>query len=95
MARVPASDFARNFGEWHDRAMREPVVITKHGRETAILIAAETFRMLLDRFREVVPAGDLDAAVTDAIKHGQIPEEYHSDSTDEDIPEARRGMSRG
>ncbi|MEA2824672.1 MAG: hypothetical protein QOF03_1154, partial [Alphaproteobacteria bacterium] len=33
MSQAAATEVAKNFGEWHERAMREPVVITKHGRE--------------------------------------------------------------
>ena len=95
MVQVAASDLAKNFGEWHDKAMREPVVITKHGRETAVLIAAETFHMLLERYREVVSVEDLDAAIVEAIENSEIPDEYRWDSTEEDVPESRRGMSRG
>src|SRR5262245_53594514 len=31
---VAASDVQKNFGFWHDKALREPVQVTKYGRET-------------------------------------------------------------
>jgi prevent-host-death family protein len=95
MSQAAATEVAKNFGEWHERAMREPVVITKHGRESAVLISAETFHKLLDGYREVVPVADLEASVADAIINSEIPEEYRWNSTDDDVPDARRGMGYG
>lgn len=93
MACVAASDLAKNFGEWHEKAMREPVVITKHGRESAVLLAADTFNMLLAGYREVVPVEDLDAAVVDSIEQSEIPEQYRWDSDETDVSDSRRGMA--
>lgn len=95
MSQAAATEVAKNFGEWHERAMREPVVITKHGRESAVLISAETFHKLLNGYREVVPVADLEASVADAIINSEIPEEYRWNSTDDDVPDARRGMGYG
>jgi PHD/YefM family antitoxin component YafN of YafNO toxin-antitoxin module len=39
---VNASDVQKNFGVWHDKALQEPVQITKYGRETVYLISADT-----------------------------------------------------
>jgi hypothetical protein len=41
--KVAASDVQKNFGVWHDRALKEPVQVTKYGRETVYLVSAETF----------------------------------------------------
>lgn len=46
ITRVAASVVQKNFGLWHDKALKEPVLITKYGRETACLISAEMFRAL-------------------------------------------------
>jgi prevent-host-death family protein len=94
MSQAAATEVAKNFGEWHERAMREPVVITKHGRESAVLMSAETFHKLLDGHKEVVPGAELDAAVADAITDGEIPEGHRWDSTDEDVSDERRGTFR-
>jgi antitoxin StbD len=85
---------AKNFGEWHEKAMREPVMITKHGRESAVLISAETFHKLLDGYREVVPTTDLDTALATAIVNSDIPEEYRWESTEDDVSDERRGAGR-
>jgi antitoxin StbD len=94
MSQAAATEVAKNFGEWHEKAMREPVVITKHGRESAVLISAETYHKLLDGYREVVPVVDLETAVANSITNSEIPEEYRWESTDDDVPDERRGMGR-
>lgn len=95
MVQVSASDLAKNFGEWHEKAMREPVVVTKHGRESAVLISADTFRMLVGGYREVVVAEDLEAAVAASVERSEIPEQYRWNSDEDDVPDSRRGMSPG
>lgn len=94
MSQVAATDLAKNFGEWHEKAMREPVVITKHGRESAVLMSAETFHKLMDGYREVVPTADLDAALATAVVNSEIPEEYRWDSSEEHVSDERRGAGR-
>jgi prevent-host-death family protein len=95
MSKAPATEVAKNFGEWHEKAMREPVVITKHGRESAVLLSAETFHKLLGGYREVVPVADLEASVVDAIVNSEIPEEYRWISTEDGVPDVRRGAGKG
>jgi prevent-host-death family protein len=94
MPQVAATDVAKNFGEWHEKAMQEPVVITKHGRESAVLMSAESFHRLIDGYREVVPVEDLEAAVADAVEDSEIPQEYRWESTDDRVSDEQRGSGR-
>ena len=95
MPQVAATDVAKNFGEWHEKAMQEPVVITKHGRESAVLLSAESFHKLIDGYREVVPVADLEAAVAASIEDSEIPEAYRWNSDDDDdVSDERRGSGR-
>ena len=55
---APASEVQKNFGAFHDRAMREPVRVTKYGRETVYIVSAETFHALKQSQREAVAATD-------------------------------------
>lgn len=43
-----ASEVAKNFGEWHDLALSQPVAITKYGRETVVMLSTSLYRSLLD-----------------------------------------------
>jgi prevent-host-death family protein len=40
---VTAADISRNFGQWQDRALRAPVVVTHHGRPRVVVISAELY----------------------------------------------------
>jgi prevent-host-death family protein len=75
MASVTASEMQKNFGRWHDEAIREPVQITKHGRETAYLVSAETFNRLWACYRRAVRVADLTDAEIQLILAADIPPE--------------------
>jgi PAS domain S-box-containing protein len=43
---VSAGEIARNFGQWQDRALIQPVVVTHHGRPRVVLVSAEDYLTL-------------------------------------------------
>ncbi|WP_108462819.1 type II toxin-antitoxin system Phd/YefM family antitoxin [Devosia naphthalenivorans] len=94
MQAVPASEVAKNFGEWHDKALIEPVLVSKYGRESVVLISVETYRALLRNYREVVDTSELDDLVANGIESSEIPEQYRWSSEDDDVTDERRGAGR-
>jgi antitoxin StbD len=92
MISISASDVAKNFGEWHDKAMSEPVVVTKYGRESVVLLSVDTFKSLTANYREVVDTGEINDALANSIELSEIPEEYRWNSTDTEVPDSRRGF---
>ena len=40
MREVPATEFARNCGQYREIAQREPIAVTSHGRATGYFISA-------------------------------------------------------
>lgn len=46
MARVTSGEFTREFERYRVMAHREPVVISNHGRDDVVLIAAEDYARL-------------------------------------------------
>ena len=44
--RVTASEFHRSFGALSDRALKEPISITKQGRDHLVLTSAEEYERL-------------------------------------------------
>jgi hypothetical protein len=52
--RVSTADFIKNYGTLADRALMEPVTITKNGRDRLVVISAEEFERLKQRDRRVV-----------------------------------------
>lgn len=92
MVAIAAAEVAKNLGEWHDRALTEPVIVTKYGRESVVVFSVETFRRLTSHYCEVVDTSEMDEIVAKGIERSDIPEEYRWDSTDADVPNSRRGI---
>jgi len=68
MARtVTSKDALRHWKEVTDRALREPVVITAHGRPRHVLLAYEDYERLRDRERQVHLTSELPADLAQAI----------------------------
>jgi prevent-host-death family protein len=47
MRKVPATEFARNFGQYREIAQREPVAVTSHGRAMGYFISAVEFEEMV------------------------------------------------
>src|SRR5258708_31580931 len=71
--KVTASDVQKNFGIWHDKALKEPVQITKYGRETVYLVSAETFHELWASYRRARSTRDLSDREMARIDQAQDP----------------------
>jgi antitoxin StbD len=84
---VTASEVQKNFGAYHDKAQREPVQITKYGRETAYLVSAETFNEMWASYRKAVPVGDLSDDEMAAIMQATVPPEHDYDYEDDPAPD--------
>jgi prevent-host-death family protein len=65
MPTTNASEFQRRFGEFSEIARREPVTITRHGRPSLVVLAAEDY----NRLREVAEH------TTRALKTVDLPDE--------------------
>jgi len=72
---APASEVQKNFGAFHDRALREPVRVTQDGRETVYIVSAETFHRLKQGERVALGAETLSDAEVAAIEDAEIPAE--------------------
>lgn len=72
MASVPASEFQKRFGEWHDKSFQGPVEITKYGRPTAYLVSADLFHQLWQRFRVSLPVEALQEADVELILQSKV-----------------------
>jgi len=46
---ITATDFKNRVGEFQDKALTGPVLITKNGREHTVLISAAEYRSLQER----------------------------------------------
>lgn len=74
--RVTASEFQQAFGALSDKARREPVVITKHGRDSLVVMSAEEWERLKRRDRIVGPIEALSDDWVEAIRRAEVPADY-------------------
>jgi PHD/YefM family antitoxin component YafN of YafNO toxin-antitoxin module len=73
---APWSEVQKAFGAFHDRALTEPVRVTKYGRETVYIVSAETFHALKQGRRDAIAAADLTDEEAALIAAAQIPPEH-------------------
>src|SRR5260370_42163625 len=74
--KVAASDVQKNFGIWHDKALKEPVQITKYGRETVYLVSAENLHELRASYRQAGTRRELSDREMARSDQSQVPTEY-------------------
>lgn len=74
--RVTSSEFQQAFGALSDKARREPVVITKHGRNSLVVMAAEEWERLKRRDRRVGLTTELSEEWAEAVRSAKVPDEY-------------------
>lgn len=74
--RVSASQFQQSFGALSDKARRDPVVITKHGQDSLVIMSADEWERLKRRDRQVGQTADLDHEWVEAIAAAEVSPEF-------------------
>ncbi len=74
--RVTSSEFQQAFGALSDKARHEPVVITKHGRDSLVVMAAEEWERLRRRDRRAGLTTELPEEWVVAVRLAKVPEEF-------------------
>jgi PHD/YefM family antitoxin component YafN of YafNO toxin-antitoxin module len=80
---APSSEVQKAFGAFHDRALREPVRVTKYGRETVYTVSAETFHALKQSRRDAIAATDLTDDEAALLAAARIPPEHRCSQDDD------------
>ena len=75
MLKVSAAEFQRNIGRYQDLALREPIAVTRNGRESCILLSTDEYRRLKRRDREVLSISDFTDADAEAVRRSEAPPE--------------------
>jgi Antitoxin Phd_YefM, type II toxin-antitoxin system len=73
---VSTAEFIKNYGTLADEALREPVTITKNGRDRLVVLSVEEYARLKRRDRRVVRTGDLNEADVGRIAKAEVPAEH-------------------
>jgi len=74
--RVSTADFIKHYGALADKALAEPVTITKNGRDRLVVVSADEYQRLKRRDRRVVAAEDLSDAELDLIAKAEVSTDH-------------------
>lgn len=74
--RVPTAEFIKRYGALADRALSEPVTITKNGRDRLVLLSADEYARLKRRDRRAIAAEELNEAELQLIAAAEVPAEH-------------------
>ena len=70
-----ATEFQKRVGEFSDIARREPVTVTRHGRASLVLMAAEDYlrlKQIEERSTKVMKLWELPEELTAAMKNADL-----------------------
>jgi prevent-host-death family protein len=75
MVTVTAAEFQRQFGRYRDLALKEPVAVTHHGRESLVMLSAEEYKRLksLDARQAAYP-WEMPDDLAEALGRAEPPE---------------------
>lgn len=74
--RVSTAEFIKHYGALADRAIAEPVTITKNGRDRLVLLSADEYERLRRRDRRALLAEDVSDEDLALIAKTEIPAEH-------------------
>jgi prevent-host-death family protein len=78
--KVSAAEFQRNIGRYQDLALRQPVAVTRNGRESCVLLSTEEYNRLKRRDRRVFRTEDLTDEMVQLIANSKMePGHEHLD----------------
>jgi len=74
--RISSADFQRQFGALQDKALTEPLTITRNGRDRLVLLSVEEYERLKRRDRRVVRLEDFTDQEMALIALADVPAEH-------------------
>jgi prevent-host-death family protein len=74
--RVSSAEFIKNYGKLVEKAMAEPVTITRNGRDRVVVLSVEEYERLKRRDRRVYPIEEMTPAQIEALEKAEVPPEY-------------------
>lgn len=76
--RVTTAEFIKNYGALADRALTEPLTITKNGRDRLVVVSADEYERLRRRDRRAFRAEELTDSEIAQISGAEVPSEHAS-----------------
>jgi prevent-host-death family protein len=71
--RISSAEFQKKFGSLADKALTEPVTITRNGRDRLVLLSIDEYERLKRRDRRVVRLEDFTDEEMALIAQAEIP----------------------
>jgi PHD/YefM family antitoxin component YafN of YafNO toxin-antitoxin module len=75
--KVSSAEFIKNYGTLADKALQEPVTITRNGRDRLVLISTEEYDRLRASYRRAIRIEDLSDEEMEEIYQSKMSEEYN------------------
>lgn len=89
MIKVSTAEFIAKYGQLADKALIEPVTITKNGRDRLVVLSADEYARLKQRDRQVWRTEDVPESYIELVRKTEAPAE--SVALDHEIPEGWTG----
>ena len=80
--KATAAEVGKNFGQFADKALVEPVTITKYGRDHLVLLSADEYARLKRRDRQVYRAHEVPDDILAALESTEPPPESEAAERD-------------
>lgn len=74
--KVSSAEFIKNYGTLSDKALQEPVTITRNGRERLVLLSSEEYGRLRASYRRAFLAEEMSDEDRALVAKQRVPEEY-------------------
>jgi prevent-host-death family protein len=83
MLRISSAELQRQFGLYSEKAQREPVTVTRHGRDSVVLMSIADYERLKSfDTREAYSVFDLPDDLAEAILAIDLPEDEDTANSD-------------
>lgn len=74
--RISSTEFLKNYETLSDKALAEPVTITRDGHDRFVLLSVEEYERLKRRDRRVYAIEDMSPEQLAALEKSEVPSEY-------------------
>ncbi|HWK46786.1 MAG TPA: type II toxin-antitoxin system prevent-host-death family antitoxin [Stellaceae bacterium] len=74
--RVTTAEFIKHYGSLADKALSEPVTITKNGRDRLVVMSVEEYSRLTSRDRRVIRPEELSENEIALIAQAEVPADH-------------------
>lgn len=76
MRKIAAAEVQKNFGQFREKAIREGVVVTAHGKPSVVIIGYAEYERLKELDRRILRFEDMTDAQLREMADAKIPKKY-------------------